>query len=331
MRTFGTATAATSPSPTLQIAAAAFALLLTAPCVALAATITVNSTEDLVADDGRCTLREAINAVNSQTASGGSSFECPAGDGSDTIVLPKGFYQITRAGAGEDLNDTGDLDIARSVTISGDGSGSKIGNGIGDAKVLGDGDRIFHIDPLGAGGVDVILSGLQIRNGDASCSTAACNPGAGAVEASLGRHLTIENCLFTLNTTSCVGDLCGDGDAAGAVAHGELGDLTITDTVFKKNFSTCFGIECSTGAAALNKLDNPALGTATTTLTNVSLVANRTYCESSSCEAYETLYIEGGSAAVTNFEASANRTECVATECFAWPVVSVFSAGASSI
>lgn len=52
---------------------------------AYAATITVNSTADTEANDGVCTLREAIKAANTDTASGASGGECLAGSGTDTI------------------------------------------------------------------------------------------------------------------------------------------------------------------------------------------------------------------------------------------------------
>ena len=55
---------------------------------ATAATITVNSTLDTIADDGACTLREAIIAANMNTSSGNMSNECAAGDsGVDTIAF----------------------------------------------------------------------------------------------------------------------------------------------------------------------------------------------------------------------------------------------------
>src|SRR5689334_9821322 len=38
--------------------------------------ITVNSTADTVANDGQCTLREAITAANTDTASGAAAGEC---------------------------------------------------------------------------------------------------------------------------------------------------------------------------------------------------------------------------------------------------------------
>jgi CSLREA domain-containing protein len=52
----------------------------------LAVTITVDSTEDLFAEDGQCTLREAVYASNNDTASGLTPGECPAGFGADVIV-----------------------------------------------------------------------------------------------------------------------------------------------------------------------------------------------------------------------------------------------------
>ena len=53
--------------------------------VARATTMTVNSTADIVADDGQCTLRETIIAANTDSASGTMPGECPAGSGADTI------------------------------------------------------------------------------------------------------------------------------------------------------------------------------------------------------------------------------------------------------
>ena len=54
-----------------------------------AATITVNSIADTAANDGVCTLREAITAANSNTASGALAGECAAGSaaGVDDIVF----------------------------------------------------------------------------------------------------------------------------------------------------------------------------------------------------------------------------------------------------
>lgn len=50
-----------------------------------ATTIVVNSQVDTTADDGVCTLREAIIAANTDSASGVSAGECAGGSGTDTI------------------------------------------------------------------------------------------------------------------------------------------------------------------------------------------------------------------------------------------------------
>ena len=64
----------------------AVGLVLARPNVSFASsTIVVNSKLDTNADDGVCTLREAILAANSDTTSGVSPGECAAGSGADTI------------------------------------------------------------------------------------------------------------------------------------------------------------------------------------------------------------------------------------------------------
>jgi CSLREA domain-containing protein len=77
------------------------ALLWIAGLTAQAATITVNSTADVAADDGQCTLREAIVAANTNTASGGAAGECVAGNAFPTIdtiafaIAGSGVHTIT--------------------------------------------------------------------------------------------------------------------------------------------------------------------------------------------------------------------------------------------
>lgn len=81
--------------------------------VRAAATITVNSTSDSSANDGVCTLREAITAANSDIASGLAAGECVAGSGADTIEfdLAGPSYTFTPA--------TPYDNITESVTING--------------------------------------------------------------------------------------------------------------------------------------------------------------------------------------------------------------------
>ena len=72
--------------PASQIVRASLAIgLLVLTPGAFARTITVNSTADTAADDGVCTLREAIAAANTNTASGAMTGECAAGEASPTV------------------------------------------------------------------------------------------------------------------------------------------------------------------------------------------------------------------------------------------------------
>src|SRR5215203_6157766 len=76
----------------------------------LAATITINTTADEFGTGGGCSLREAIQAANTDAAFGG----CAAGAGTDQINLPAGTYVLSLTGI-EDANHSGDLDVSSSM------------------------------------------------------------------------------------------------------------------------------------------------------------------------------------------------------------------------
>ena len=108
------------------------------PLVAQATTIIVNTTVDsLTLPAGACSLRAAILAANTNTAVGG----CLAGSATvtDTIILPCGTYTLSIAGANEDANATGDLDIAGDLIITGAGARTTIIDGSGII------DQVFEI------------------------------------------------------------------------------------------------------------------------------------------------------------------------------------------
>lgn len=112
-----------------------------------AATITVDTADDELNSDGDCSLREAIQAANTDTAVDG----CAAGSGADEIVLGSLAVTLTLEGADEDDNATGDLDIKSDLTIEGN-----------DALVDGNGtDRVFDI----AASTTVTLTGIKVQNG----------------------------------------------------------------------------------------------------------------------------------------------------------------------
>ena len=92
-----------------------------------AAVFTVTKTADTLdgACDLDCSLREAIDAVNN----GGAEL-------ADVVVIPAGIYQLTRLGAGEDTNFSGDLDLSARVILVGAGPGSTVLSGVGLDRVL---------------------------------------------------------------------------------------------------------------------------------------------------------------------------------------------------
>ncbi len=89
---------------------------------------------------GHISLRSAIEAAN-------------AHKGADTIVVPAGTYTLSIAGANEDGDLTGDLDVSGPLTVKGSGAASTIVNG----NHL---DRVFQV--LSG---KVSISGLTIEGG----------------------------------------------------------------------------------------------------------------------------------------------------------------------
>ncbi len=147
---------------------------------AQSAYITVNTLDDEMVVDGNCSLREALQAANLDTAVDA----CPAGSGADTIYLPTGVYTLSIAGAGENNGLTGDLDIQSDLTITGSGEGASIVDGAGL-------DRVFHV----VGVYQVKIANLTIRNG--SVQTAGIYGGGGILNQA--GDLTVERCVLESN------------------------------------------------------------------------------------------------------------------------------------
>jgi len=116
-----------------------------------AAQINVNTLDDVIAVDGQCALREAVEAANTD-----ADFSDCAGTGA------YGTDEITFSVAGV-IGISPQLDITDSVSISGGSQIELTGN---------DQNRIF--DASGEG-LELILSGLELRNGfDQASSGGGC-------------------------------------------------------------------------------------------------------------------------------------------------------------
>lgn len=164
----------------LTMIAALFAGLALTPTSARAATYTLTANWDSFPGDGLCSLREAIIASNTDSAVDA----CPAGSGTDTIILPAGGYILTVAGINEYAALTGDLNITEDLIIVGAGSASTWVS----ANLI---DRVFHI--IGTAAVEI--SAVTITLGEADRGGGILNYGT----------LTLTDVVFTDNKMPSAG------------------------------------------------------------------------------------------------------------------------------
>lgn len=85
----------------------------------------------------------------------------------DTITLSAGVYNLTLAGPGEDLGSTGDLDVRHNLTLQ----GPLTCNAILDGLMA---DRVLDVH-----GVNLMVSNLEIRNGNALADPGPNQDGGG--------------------------------------------------------------------------------------------------------------------------------------------------------
>ncbi len=230
---------------------------------ASAATITVTTTNDELNSDGDCSLREAIQAANTDAAVDA----CATGSGADTIDLATGTYALSIAGASEDSNVTGDLDITADLTITGAGQATTIIDGNAT-------DRVFDVRPSAT----VEISGVTVRNG---------NPvsGHGGGIANNGGPLTLKNSTVTDNRTagagggfynhinkvatlidSTVSNNTSTGQGGGGIWN-QNGTLTLTNSTVNGNTTEGLG-DGGGGIHHVNSTSNPL------TVTNSTISGN---------------------------------------------------------
>jgi CSLREA domain-containing protein len=176
---------------------------------AYATTITVNTVQDELNADGNCSLREAIQAANTDSAVDG----CAAGSGADTIVLAAGTYTLSIVGRDENASASGDLDITSNLTVNGGAATSTIIDGAGL-------DRVFHIGP----GVTAGISGMTIQNGNLGAAGPGAGGGVGIFNDS-GSTLTLTDITVSGNT--------GGTGGAGLTNSGTL--LTLVNSTVSGN------------------------------------------------------------------------------------------------
>jgi hypothetical protein len=120
--------------------------------LAQAANIQVNSNSASVANDGFCTLPEAVTAVNFFLPSGTLAGECPAGNGNaDRIILMSSAQTYVLSN---------NLHIFRNVTLQGAGTSLSI--------IKSTAQRAIDVRVVNSLSLNVTISNLTIQNGRAS-------------------------------------------------------------------------------------------------------------------------------------------------------------------
>jgi CSLREA domain-containing protein len=196
-------------------------------------TIVVNTTRDVSTDDGRCSLREAVNSSNTDIASGTKRGECGQGDLQDIIQLKrKTTYALTVNGPDdEDDNQDGDLDVIAvtpgSVTIRG-GRGTKIVQRDRDQRVI----------DMGGSATNLTLESVTLTGGRAIAPLA----GSGAPSLNGGGIYGVGT--LTLKRAAVVGNAAGDalmsasaipGGSGGGIYHAGNGTITIERSTIANN------------------------------------------------------------------------------------------------
>ena len=250
----------------------AMALVALPASPAYAASITVNTTTDEVANNANCSLREAIVAANTNASFNGCTYTGTGPD--DIITVTSGqTYTLSIVGSNE---FQGDLDVgiaggtAGNLTIQASGAT----NAIIDANDI---NRVFEVLP--DGDPDLTLINLTITNGNSpdgagvhfagngtftlTDSVVSSNIGTGSADCGAGvwNHseatLVIQDSLFEGNTCT------GTGADGGAIFKGTGGSLTITDSTFSNNSTVDNG-----GAVHVDMLSGTA------TITNSTFASN---------------------------------------------------------
>ena len=171
--------------------ASILAACLSATAASATTVITPSTTGDDITSNGNCTLREAVQAANTDAAVD----QCPAGSGTDVIQLGGSTYDLGVNGAKENGNQTGDLDVTAPLTIQGNGA---VATTI-DAHSI---DRAIDVLPSAS----TTIQNLTLTNGAAPTAGTLFTGGAGEA----GGAVRAQSAL-TLDGVSITHSHAGDG------------------------------------------------------------------------------------------------------------------------
>ena len=274
---------------------AALASLLVLAAPVRAGVIVVDGPGSVVADDGECSLREAITAANTDTASGGMPGECVAGAGADEVLVgqavtldvvdhvssgPNGLPSITSEITIRGLNgevtierspsapefrllrvaNTGRLVLERVVLREGDPGGFNTGGAIlnlGELTLIE--SRVTDNAAYQGGGLsnDSIGASIAIRDSTISGNTAGYR-GGGLINYTGGATATLANSTLSENEAFRGG---------GVFAY--FGSVTLTNSTLSGNVATLAGGGANADFGTVNLLNSTLSGNSASNGANV--------------------------------------------------------------
>ena len=201
-----------------------------------ATTIIVNSTADVAnGSDGLCTLREAIQAANSNTASGAAAGECAAGNSSESDTIN---FSVT----GTITLLTALPDLLSSMSLNGPGANLLTISG-------NSANRVFSVSVPSPG--TVTLAGLTLSNGQSSGN------GGGILKAGTG-SLNITGSKITGNSAAF----------GGGIFSNSPGPINIINSTLSNNTTAASGF----GGAIFNAFSGGTVSILNSTVMNNSAV-----------------------------------------------------------
>jgi len=248
---------------TLRIAALVALACVAAP--AGATQIVVTTTEDEIAADGDCSLREAFFAASSNAPRDA----CPAGSNTQTddiVLAADATYALTLPFAANGLG--GELDVFNgsaatdvSVTVTNGGTATISQDAVPDTRILSlrSGAKVLFADVVLQGGN---VTGASVRGGAALIASGA-----------------------TLGLTRCVVRENGSQDSGGAIRN--QGNLVIEDSIFEGNTTAGSGGAISTGSNSSTLISG--------TLFANNVAAGPSFASGGAIESTEEITIQGSS------------------------------------
>ncbi|MBL0343690.1 choice-of-anchor Q domain-containing protein [Candidatus Villigracilis affinis] len=183
---------------------------------AYAAGIVVNSNADTIADDGTCTLREAITNANGDSQLYATSGECASGVGTDTITFAAN-HTITLDGSQLPA-------VTSTIIINGNGVTNTIIQASSCNPVTLPGSctpasyRVFEVNSTG----NLTLDKITLRHGQCS--------GQCATNQTIGGGIYNDGTLEISSST-----VSGNSSSSDGGGIGSFGTITVTDSTFSTN------------------------------------------------------------------------------------------------